>query len=362
MTTPFRADNFSAGPAGLPTAVLEKAKDELLNWQSMGVSVMEISHRSPEFIEVASRAEHNLRTLLGIPDDYSVLFLQGGASLQFAAIPLNLMGEGGSADFIDTGIWSTKAIVEAQKYGSTNIIASTQDTGYTSVPAQSELSFSSGASYVHYCPNETISGVAFDYVPACDKPLVADMSSTILSAPIAVEQFGLIYAGAQKNIGPAGLTLVIVRNDLLERARATCPRVLHYKTQAKADSMSNTPPTFSWYLAGLVFEWLIEQGGLGAMQKVNETKAKLLYDLIDGSEFYVSKVAEQNRSLMNVSFNLRDESLNSLFLSESKAANLLFLKGHRSVGGMRASIYNAVELAAVERLANFMVDFASKHS
>jgi phosphoserine aminotransferase len=364
VASDFRADNFSAGPASLPTAVLERARAELLNWDGRGVSVMEISHRSKPFIEVAARAEQNLRTLMNIPDDYAVLFLQGGASLQFSSVVLNLTQADQSAAYVDTGIWSAKAVKEAKKYLSVNLVASTKEAGYHSVPTQAQIAanLSSDDQFLHYCPNETINGVAFDYVPKADMPLVADFSSVILAEPIQVSDFGVIYAGAQKNVGPAGLTLVIVKRDLLDKARDNCPAVMNYGLQAAADSMLNTPATYSWYLSGLVFEWLIEQGGVDAIAKINHQKSQMLYSAIDSSKLYSNPVAIANRSIMNVPFYLADESLNAEFLRQSEETGLLHLKGHRTVGGMRASIYNAVPLEAVERLVQFMHEFELKHA
>ena len=357
----MRAYNFCAGPAALPTAVLERAQRELPNWHDRGLSIMEMSHRSPDYVGVASKAEADLRQLLSIPDNYKVLFLQGGASLQFSAIPLNLLGLNNKADYIDTGIWSQKAIEEAERYGDIKVVASSKDNNYTSVPPQSEWQLRDDAAYVHYTPNETIGGLQYDFIPQTSAPLVADFSSSILSEPLDVSRFGLIYAGAQKNIGPAGLTIVIVREDLLAQSKAEIPSLLKYSAQAKNDSMINTPPTFAWYLSGLVFEWLIEQGGLEAMQKLNRQKAELLYGYIDQSEFYANPIALNSRSIMNVPFTLRDSSLEKTFLQESEAAGLLNLAGHRSVGGMRASIYNAVPLEAVQALIEFMQQFAKKH-
>lgn len=356
-----RAYNFCAGPAALPEEVLKQARDDMLDYQSRGMSVMEMSHRAPEFVDIAEQAEKDLRELLGISDDYAVLFLQGGASLQFAMAPMNLLGDKKKADYINTGQWSKKAIKEAQNFCEVNVAASSEDDGFTTAPEQSELNLSDDAAYVHYTPNETIGGVEFPYVPQTDKPLVADMSSTILSRPIDVSKYGLIYAGAQKNIGPAGVTVVIVRKDLLDRAPSNTPSMLHYKTQADAGSMYNTPPTFALYLAGLVFQWLKEQGGLEGMQKINERKAKKLYDYIDASDFYRNPVREKDRSLMNVPFVLADDSLDKQFLEEAEQAGLLNLKGHRSVGGMRASIYNAVPEAAIDALIEFMDEFARKN-
>ena len=353
-----RVHNFSAGPAALPDAVLERIRDDIPDWNGTGMSVMEISHRSKEFMAVAAKAEQDVRDLLQIPANYSVLFTQGGATMQFAMAPLNLSKEGDTVDYILTGTWSNKAITEARKYCNVNVAADASAGSFTEIPPQESWRRSDGAAYLHYTPNETIAGVEFQYIPEVgDTPLVADMSSTILSRPVDVSQFGVIYAGAQKNIGPAGLTMVIVRNDLLSRARESVPNLLKYSTYAESDSMSNTPPTFAWYVAGLVFEYLNEQGGLSAMAEVNERKATNLYTAIDNSDFYSNPVREDCRSWMNVTFVLRDPSLDAKFLEESAAAGLTNLKGHRSVGGMRASIYNAVPEAAVDALIEFMHKF-----
>ncbi|WP_018949528.1 3-phosphoserine/phosphohydroxythreonine transaminase [Thioalkalivibrio sp. ALMg11] len=357
-----RVMNFSAGPAALPQAVLERARDELLDFRGSGMSVMEMSHRGKPFMAVAEKAEQDLRKLMNIPENYSVLFLQGGATGQFAAIPMNL-ANGQGMDYIDTGAWSGKAIKEAQKYGPVNIVASSQASGYDSIPDRASWNLDPNAAYVHYTPNETIGGVEFPDIPDVgDVPLVADMSSTILSRPIDVSKFGVIYAGAQKNIGPAGLTVVIVRNDLLERDKGSVPAVLDWALQAKNDSMYNTPPTFGWYLAGLVFEWLLEQGGLEGMGKTNQRKAAKLYQYIDNSAFYRNPVEPSARSWMNVPFILADDSLDGTFLNEADAAGLSSLKGHRSVGGMRASIYNAVPESSVDALIDFMADFENRHA
>ncbi len=357
----MRAYNFCAGPAALPTAVLERAQTELADWHGRGLSIMEMSHRSDDFVSVAEKAEADLRQLLNIPSNYKVLFLQGGASLQFSAIPLNLLGAGQTADYIDTGIWSQKAIEEARRFGNVNVAASSKATGYKHVPAQAEWQLTQGAAYLHYTPNETIGGLQYDFIPQVDVPLVADYSSSILSEPLDVSKFGLIYAGAQKNIGPAGLTIVIVRDDLIGKAQSGIPALMDYAAQAKNGSMINTPPTFAWYLSGLVFEWLLAQGGVTAMQAVNQQKAELLYGYIDQSGFYANPIAKSNRSVMNVPFTLADSSLEKAFLAESEATGLLNLAGHRSVGGMRASIYNAVPLEGVQALVNFMQDFAKRH-
>lgn len=358
-----RAFNFCAGPAALPTAVLERAQQEMANWHGKGLSIMEMSHRSKEFVSVAEKAEQDLRDLMQIPGNYKVLFMQGGASSQFAMIPMNLLRGKSKADYINTGQWSKKAIAEAKRYCDVNIAATTEGSGFSSAPAQDELNLSADAAYVHYCPNETIGGVKFDYIPETgDVPLVADFSSSILSEEVDVSKFGMIYAGAQKNIGPAGLCVVIIREDLLGEAIDGTPTMFSYKVAADNASMYNTPPSYSWYLAGLVFEWLKEQGGVAAMAEINQRKAKKLYDYIDGSGFYANPVAKNNRSIMNVPFTLKDDALDKTFLAESEAAGLLNLAGHRSVGGMRASIYNAVPEAGVDALIEFMAEFAEKNS
>jgi phosphoserine aminotransferase len=356
-----RKFNFCAGPAALPEAVLQQAQQEILDWHGAGMSIMEMSHRSTEFVAVATQAENDLRELLSISDDYAVLFLQGGASTQFASVPLNLLPQGGSADYVNTGQWSKKAIAEAKRYGSVNVVADAMDANYSSIPAFDTWSLDPKAAYLHYTPNETIGGVEFFWEPQADVPLVADMSSTILSRPIDVNKFGVIYAGAQKNIGPAGLTIAIVRRDLMGRAQDNCPAMLNYQTAADNDSMYNTPPTYSIYLAGLVFKWLKNQGGLAAMEVVNRRKAAKLYDYIDGSGFYANPVELASRSLMNVPFTLADADLDKAFLSQADAAGLMNLKGHRSVGGMRASIYNAVTEEAVDTLIDFMREFARQN-
>ncbi len=357
-----RVYNFCAGPASLPVEVLEQARDEILDWQGKGLSIMEMSHRSSEFVAVAAEAEQDLRDLLSIPDDYAVLFLQGGASSQFSAIPLNLLKDGGVADYVNTGQWSIKAIKEAKRFGKINVVASAEDTNFSSIPAFDTWQLSDNASYLHYTPNETIGGVEFHWVPKVDAPLVVDMSSTILSRPINVSDYGVIYAGAQKNIGPAGLTLVIVRKDLLGNAQAITPTMLDWKVAADSDSMYNTPPTFSVYLAGLVFKWLKKQGGLAGIEAVNRRKAEKLYDYIDNSGYYANPVEVASRSWMNIPFTIPDASLEKTFVNEANAAGLLNLAGHRSVGGMRASIYNAVPEEAVDALIQFMKDFAKKNA
>lgn len=357
-----RAYNFCAGPAALPEAVLRQAQADLLDWQGRGLSVMEMSHRGEDFTAISSQAEADLRELLVIPNNYRVLFLQGGASLQFAQLAMNLMPEGGKADYIDTGIWSRKAIEQAQHYGAVNVAASAKQYDYFAIPGQNEWQLSKDAAYVHYTPNETIGGLEFDWIPEVgDVPLVADASSDILSRPLDVSRFGLIYAGAQKNIGPSGLVVVIVREDLLGRARAACPTLLDYKVEADSGSMYNTPATFSWYLSGLVFKWLKEQGGLPAMERLNRQKKDLLYGFIDGSDFYSNPIARNDRSWMNVPFRLADERLDKAFLKGAEERGLLYLQGHRSVGGMRASIYNAVTLEAVEALVTYLAEFEKEH-
>jgi len=363
-----RAFNFCAGPAALPTAVLERAQQEMADWHGKGLSIMEMSHRSQEFVSVAEKAEQDLRDLMQIPDNYKVLFMQGGASSQFAMIPMNLLrgstrSDKPKADYINTGQWSKKAIAEAKRYCDVNIAATTEANGFCSAPAQDELNLSADAAYVHYCPNETIGGVKFDYIPETgDVPLVADFSSAILSEEVDVSKFGMIYAGAQKNIGPAGLCVVIIREDLLGETIEGTPTMFNYKVAADNGSMYNTPPSYSWYLAGLVFEWLKVQGGVAAMAEVNQRKAQKLYDYIDASDFYANPVAKNNRSIMNVPFTLKDDALDKTFLAESESAGLLNLAGHRSVGGMRASIYNAVPEAGVDALIEFMAEFAAKNS
>ena len=356
-----RCYNFCAGPASLPESVLESARDDLLDWHGKGLSLMEMSHRSPEVVGVAERAEQTVRDLLGISDDYAVLFLQGGASTQFSAVPLNILGGKGSADYINTGQWSKKAIAEARRYCDVNVAASSEDTNFSTIPPRDSWQLGSDAAYLHYTPNETIGGVEYFWTPQANVPLVTDMSSTLLSRVINVDDYGVIYAGAQKNIGPAGLTLVIVRRDLLGNADAKCPAMLNWQTAADNDSMYNTPPTYALYLAGLVFDWLQAGGGLEAMEVINRRKAKKLYAAIDGSDFYANPVELASRSLMNVPFTLADAALDKQFLQESEAAGLLNLKGHRSVGGMRASIYNAVSEAAVDALIAFMQDFEQRN-
>ncbi len=357
-----RIHNFSAGPAVLPREVLEQASDELMNWHGCGMSVMEMSHRGKEFGTILEAAEADLRTLLGIPANYRVLFLQGGATLQFAQVPMNLLA-GDSADYIVTGDWSKKAYKEAQRFGAVHQAASTEADGFTSFPAGSDLKLNPDAAYLHLCSNETIRGVELFDFSALPKgvPLVADMSSHILSRPIDVSRFGLIYAGAQKNIGPAGVCLVVVREDLLGKVAAGTPTLLDYAVQAEQHSMLNTPPTFAIYMAGLVFKWLIRQGGLAAMEQVNIEKARMLYAMIDRSGFYHNPVQPACRSRMNVPFTLRDPKLDESFIEQARQHGILQIKGHKSVGGMRASIYNAMPLDGVQALMDFMDAFEQQH-
>ena len=357
-----RVFNFAAGPAVLPEPVLEQAAQEMLDWHGSGTSVMEMSHRGKEFIGIAAQAESDLRELLAIPQNYKVLFLQGGATLQFAAVPMNLLRGRKGADYVNTGEWSKKAIKEARRYCAVNVAASSEDKKFSYAPKQASWKLDPDAAYVHYTSNETIGGVEFHWVPDTGAvPLVADMSSHILSRPMDVSKWALIYAGAQKNIGPAGLTIVIVREDLLGGALPVTPSVLDYKGQAEADSMLNTPATYAVYIAGLVFRWLKQQGGLPAMERINRAKAAILYDFLDQTEFYYSPVAREDRSLMNVPFRLKNEALDAEFLKQAQAHGLRELKGHRSVGGMRASIYNAMPAAGVKALVEFMREFQSTH-
>jgi len=354
--------NFSAGPAVLPREVLERAAAEMLDWHGSGMSVMEMSHRGKEFIAIAAKAETDLRALLAIPDDYAVLFLQGGAIAENAIIPMNLLGERKIADYVNTGEWSKKSIKEAKKYCQVNVAASSEDASFTYVPPQASWKLTPDAAYVHVCTNETIGGIEYHWTPDTGAvPLVADASSHILSRPLDVTRFGVIYAGAQKNAGPAGVTLVIVRRDLLDRALPITPSAFHWKEQAENDSMLNTPPTYSIYIAGLVFEWLLAQGGLPAIERKNVAKAKLLYDYLDATGFYRNPVRVPDRSRMNVPFKLRDEALDGAFLKGADARGLLQLKGHRSVGGMRASIYNAMPIEGVQALLDYMREFEQKN-
>lgn len=353
-----RVYNFSAGPAMLPEPVLQQAQAELPDWHGSGASIMEMSHRGKEFVSVAAAAEQDVRELLGVPANYKILFLQGGATMQFAAIPMNILRGKSQADYIVTGAWGKKAVSEAKKYCSVNIAASSEKENFTRIPDFHEWTLSQDAAYVHYTPNETIGGVEFHWVPETGEvPLVADFSSTILSRPIDVSRFAIIYAGAQKNIGPAGLTLVIVRDDLLGNVLSITPSVYDYAKQAEADSMLNTPPTYAVYMAGLVFKWLKKQGGLTAMGDMNRRKAEKLYAAIDRSEFYRNPVNNTSRSWMNVPFILANPNLDKDFLTGATDAGLTTLEGHRSVGGMRASLYNAMPEAGVDALVDFMADF-----
>ena len=357
-----RIFNFSAGPAALPQEVLEQAREELVNWRGCGMSVMEMSHRGKEYMSIQAEAEADLRELMGIPANYKALFLQGGASSQFAMIPMNLYRGKASADYLNTGEWSKKAIKEAKKYGAVNVVASSEDKNFSYAPTQNAWKLDPNAAYVHYTPNETIGGVEIFWTPETGNvPLVADMSSNILSRPIDVSKFGLIYAGAQKNIGPAGLTIVIVREDLLGETVKGTPTMFDYKVAADNDSMYNTPPTYAIYIAGLVFKMLKAKGGIAAMEKTNRAKAKLLYDALDASSFYSSPVAVENRSLMNIPFTLKDAALDDEFIKGAKARGMVQIKGHRSVGGMRASIYNAMPVAGVQALVDWMKEFEKLH-
>ena len=357
-----RIFNFSAGPAALPQEVLEQAREELVNWRGCGMSVMEMSHRGKEYMGIQAEAEADLRELMGIPANYKVLFLQGGASSQFAMVPMNLYRGKASADYLNTGEWSKKAIKEAKKYGAVNVVASSEDKNFSYAPTQDAWKLDPNAAYMHYTPNETIGGVEIFWTPETGNvPLVADMSSNILSRPIDVTKFGLIYAGAQKNIGPAGLTIVIVREDLLGETVKGTPTMFDYKVAADNDSMYNTPPTYAIYIAGLVFKMLKAKGGIAAMEQVNRAKAKLLYDALDASSFYQSPVAVENRSLMNIPFTLKDAALDDEFIKGAKARGMVQIKGHRSVGGMRASIYNAMPVAGVQALVDWMREFEKLH-
>ena len=358
-----RVYNFSAGPSMLPLPVLERAASELVSYGNSGMSVMEMSHRSPDYEPIIKAAEASLRKLMDIPDDYAVLFLQGGASTQFAAVPLNLMPEGGKADYIVSGQFSGKAYTEAQKYGDVALAATSKPDNFTYIPATTRASFRPDASYVHICFNNTIYGTKFNYIPDTgDIPLVADMSSCILSEPVDVKKFGVIYAGAQKNVAPAGLTIVIARRDLLGHARPICPTMLDWSIMADNDSMYNTPPCYNIYMAGLVFDYLIAEGGLEEMKCRNERKADLLYDYLDSQSYYIAPVRHDCRSMMNVTFVTGNPELDKKFASEATAAGLKNIKGHRSVGGMRASIYNAMPKEGVEKLVAFMKKFEEENA
>ena len=367
ISTVERIFNFSAGPAVLPTEVLQQARDEMLNWHDSNMSVMEMSHRGKEFRSLAEKAEADFRELIGIPSSYKVLFLSGGASSQFSMVPMNLLREKKRADYINTGAWSKKAIKEAQRYCNVNIAASSEDADFTYAPTQDKWKLDQNAAYVHYTPNETIGGVEFNWTPdlthlGSNVPLVADMSSSILSRPLDITQFGIVYAGAQKNMGSAGLTIVIVHEDLLGTTITGTPSMFDYKIHADNASMYNTPPTYAMYVAGLVFEWLMKKGGLVEMEKINIAKANLLYNLIDITDFYHCPVANPDRSRMNVPFTLKNTALDGEFLKQAQARGMFHLKGHRSVGGMRASIYNAMPIEGVATLVEFMKEFASSHA
>ena len=357
-----RVINFSAGPAALPLEVLERAAAEMLDWHGSGQSVMEMSHRGKEYMAIQARAEADLRELMNIPAHYKVLFLQGGATLQFAMVPINLLRGKQAADYVHTGEWAKKAISEARLFCRVNIVASSEDKKFTYVPERASWKLAEDAAYVHITSNETIGGIEYQWVPDTgDVPLVADMSSDILSRPIDVAKYGLIYAGAQKNIGPAGLTIVIVRDDLIGQAPPGTAVMLDYKIHADNDSMYNTPPTYAVYVAGLVFEWVKNQGGLAVMEKRNGEKARLLYDYLDLSRFFVSPVRRQDRSIMNIPFTLKKPELDEEFLKGAKRRGMVQLKGHRSVGGMRASVYNAVTIDGVRCLVDYMKEFEASH-
>ena len=357
-----RGFNFGAGPATLPEPVLRQAAEEMLDWRGSGMSVMEMSHRGKIFISIHAQAEADLRELLAIPKHYKVLFLHGGGAGQFAIVPMNLLRGKAVASYVNTGHWSARAIAEAKRYCRVDIAATSEDANFTYAPQQDEWKVDRDAAYLHYTSNETIGGVEFHWIPRTDGvPLVADASSNILSRPLEVGRFGLIYASAQKNIGPAGLAIVIVREDLIGQAAPGTPSILDYKVQAQADSMHNTPPTYAIYMAGLVFQWLKKQGGLSRMEEINIAKAKLVYDYLDETEFYHSPVARNDRSRMNIPFTLRNDKLDEEFLKQARAHGLSELKGHRAVGGMRASIYNAMPLEGVQALVGFMREFERTH-
>ena len=357
-----RIYNFGAGPAMLPAPVMEQAARELLDWRGTGMSVMEVSHRDKSFIAVHAEAEADLRELLGIPEHYKVVFMQGGGAGQFALVPMNLLRGRTGADYVETGYWSQKAIAEAKRYCKVNVAASTKDTKFTRTPQRDGFKFDPNAAYVHITTNETIEGVEWSWLPETGSaPLVTDASSHILSRPLDVGRFGLIYAGAQKNLGPSGLTVVIVREDLVGQAMPLTPSVFDYKVQADADSMHNTPPTFALYLAGLVFKWVKALGGVKKMEEINIAKAKALYDYLDQTEFYHAPVAKEDRSRMNVQFRLKNDQLDAEFVKQAEANGLSQLKGHRAIGGMRASIYNAMPIEGVQALVGFMREFERRH-
>ena len=357
-----RKFNFGAGPATMPEIVLLEVQEELLDWNGLGLSVMEISHRSPEFIEIAKQAETDFRDLLSIKDDYAVLFTHGGATMQNAAVPLNLASKDGIADYVNSGHWAKRSMKEAERYTNINVAASSEDNNFNYFPEQNSWTVSEDSSYIHYTPNETIGGLCLRSIEYSNVPIVADYSSGILSEPIDIDKFSLIYGGAQKNIGPSGLGFVIVKKDLLGNAQSITPNLLNYTLIHEGESMSNTPPTFAWYVAGKVFKWLKSFGGVEEIGKINNRKAKKLYQFIDDSNFYENNINKENRSIMNIPFLLHNDDLDTKFLSESKNAGLLALKGHRSVGGMRASIYNGLPEEAVDTLIEFMDDFEKKNS
>ena len=357
-----RKFNFGAGPATMPEIVLLEVQEELLDWNGLGLSVMEISHRSPEFIEIAKQAETDFRDLLSIKDDYAVLFTHGGATMQNAAVPLNLAAKDGIADYVNSGHWAKRSMKEAERYTNINVAASSEDNNFNYFPEQNSWTVSEDSSYIHYTPNETIGGLCLRSIEYSNVPIVADYSSGILSEPIDIDKFSLIYGGAQKNIGPSGLGFVIVKKDLLGNAQSITPNLLNYTLIHEGESMSNTPPTFAWYVAGKVFKWLKSLGGVEEIGKINNRKAKKLYQFIDDSNFYENNINKENRSIMNIPFLLGNDDLDTKFLSESKNAGLLALKGHRSVGGMRASIYNGLPEEAVDTLIEFMDDFEKKNS
>ena len=357
-----RKFNFGAGPATMPESVLKEVQEELLDWNGLGLSVMEISHRSPEFIQIAKEAEQDFRDLLSISEDYAVLFTHGGATMQNAMVPLNLASKDGSADYVNSGHWAKRSIKEAQRYTNVNIAATSEEEDFRYFPKQESWEFSQNSSYVHYTPNETIGGLCLRAIEHSEVPIVADYSSGILSEPLDVNKFSLIYGGAQKNIGPSGLGFVVIKKDLLGNPQPITPNLLNYTLIHEGESMSNTPPTFAWYVAGKVFKWLKSLGGVEEIAKINIRKADKLYSYIDGSEFYENNINEENRSIMNVPFLLVNEDLNDKFLKESKEAGLLALKGHRSVGGMRASIYNGLPEEGVDALVDFMDIFSKENS
>jgi phosphoserine aminotransferase len=362
-TNPHPVFNFSAGPAVLPPSVLQTAASEMLDWHGSGMSVMEMSHRGKEFISIYEQATCDLRELLAVPANYKIIFLQGGGLGENAIVPMNMLRGKSSIDFVVTGEWSKKSAEQGRKFATINIAATSEATAFTTIPERASWQLSKDAAYVHLCMNETIGGVEFQSVPDVgDIPLVGDVSSTILSRPLDVSKFGLVFGGAQKNIGPAGLTIVIVREDLIGQALPYTPDVFNYAVQAQADSMYNTPPTYAIYIAGLVFQWLKAQGGVSAMEKLNIAKAQLLYNALDQSEFYVTKVAPDCRSRMNVPFYLRDEALNAAFLKGANERNLLQLKGHRVAGGMRASIYNAMPIEGVQALVAYLAEFEKSYA